>query len=146
MHPSRLPPKVVSSSTGPIRNPFVNHSSVTLNRARSSSTEHLLLSPPRVTKKRAERAFPVYSCGTYATTKRHFGVDAHSSRVSNVTVRLSANDSRVAKASAQRKGQPIDTGYHAYTQISLFAKRNIFKSYGFCYTLSSAWILLLTQP
>ena len=54
---------------------------LTLNRARSSSTEHLLLSWHRHEwgGEIAERAFPVYSCGMYATSKRHFGVDAHSS-------------------------------------------------------------------
>ena len=56
--PSRLPPKVVSSSTGPIRNPFVNHSSVTLNRARSSSTEHLLLNWHRHVLRKKEQSVP----------------------------------------------------------------------------------------
>jgi len=63
------------------------------------------LAPPRITRTKSRACLPRLQLRNvcYNKTTLRSGCTLFLTRVSNVTVRLSANDSRVAKASAQRR-------------------------------------------
>jgi len=101
VYPSRLPPKVVSSSTGPI----LSISNPKPGPLFQYGAPPFKLAPPPNTRKNSRACLPrlqLRNVGYNKTTLRS-GCTLFLTRVSNVTARLSANDSRVAKASAQRR-------------------------------------------
>ena len=125
VYPSRLPPKMVSSSTGPI----LSTSNPKPGPLFQYGAPPFKLALPRITRKKSRACLPRLQLRNvcYNKTTLRSGCTLFLTRVSNVTVRLSANDSRVAKrvpkeGSADRHGIP-----RAHSNHFICKKKHIFE-------------------